>query len=104
MIITLQKLKDSYPFTLPTGSLQVKLSGETMTDGTPIPHILFESDGVFYALNGYARASGKYSDYEAIWRDHPKQPGQKVPMAKVMGLGLEVLKKKFPDVHAKIVG
>jgi hypothetical protein len=105
MEISQKKLKENYPFDVPSGWLECELSGKLMSDGTPIPHILFVgADGVRYALNGYARSSGLYRDYESIWRDHPGKRGQKVPVQRVMSLGLQVLKEKYPDVHQRIVG
>lgn len=103
--ITQKKLKHLYPFTVAEGFLVVILTDQAMSDGTPIPFILFEAiTGETYALNGYARASGKYRDYEEIWKDDPKQTGKKVPTSKVMELGLDLLRKQAPDVHQRIVG
>lgn len=99
MIITRKKLSKDYPFTLPSGRLTCQLSGDVTSTGIPIPHILFEADGVLYALNGYARASGLYRDYEDIWRS---VKGKKVPMTKVMELAMVVLKDKFPDIYERV--
>ena len=82
----------------------MKLTDQQMSDGTPIPFILFEAGGETYALNGYARASGQYRDYQEIWKEHPKKQGQKIPTSKVMELGLDLLKKHSPEVHQRIVG
>lgn len=105
MEISQKQLKKNYPFKVRKGKLECELSGKTMPDGTPIPHIFFDGeDGVRYALNGYARSSGLYKDYESIWRDKPGKKGKKVPTQRVMTLGLQVLKEKFPEVHQKVVG
>lgn len=75
-----------------------------MTDGTQIPYILFETPEATFALNGYARASGNYRDFEEIRKQHPKQPGAKVPTSKVMELAAGLLQKQHPDIHQRVFG
>lgn len=102
--ITRKKLKHLYPFTLTEGWLVVLITEQVMSNGTPIPFILFEAGGETYALNGYARASGQYRDYEDIWQDHPMQKDKKITTSKVMELAADLMKKHAPDVHQRIYG
>lgn len=104
-LITQKKLGKHYPFTIPEGWLIVQLTNQVMSDGTPIPHIIFQAQtGEQYGLNGYARSSGLYRDYETIWRDNPSNHGQKVATSRVMELASDLMRKGAPQVHQRVFG
>ena len=92
-------------FTLRSGVLRWKLSKQLMSDRvTLIPYLLFDGDdSKTYALNGLARASALYHDYETIWRDNPERKGAKVPVTQVMALGLRLLEQQHPTIYQSIM-
>lgn len=93
-----EQIGESYPFQI-DGDLKVFLRrrGDTL-----VPYVTLATKQGEYAINGMARESGKYRDYQEIWKDNPKKPTSKMPMSGVMGLAMEMLKIKYPLVYEQL--
>lgn len=60
-----------WPLTVDSGLIWCRGAGQ----------LVFEADGVQYALNGLAKNDSELLDIEAIWRDDPDVDGLKVDIA-----------------------
>ena len=81
--ITRADLGDRWPLTVESGVLRCKGSGG-------VGEVTFASGGTVYAVNGNAKATGRYADISAIWSDDPLQPGIKADMAALADAGLRL--------------
>lgn len=90
-----EQIGEAYPFQI-DGDLKVFLRRR---EERLVPYVTLATTQGEYAINGMARESGKYRDYQEIWKDNPKKPTSKMPMSGIMSLAMEMLRIKYPLVY-----
>ena len=95
-------LRHKWPFSTEEGYLFWEITDQITSWGMPIPYLLFSSEDKTYAINGYARASNRYIDFQEIQLEDPKTKAKK-SILPVMDLGLKLLQKENPEIYAQVI-
>lgn len=98
--ITKQEYCSSWPFTVNEGVLTCKDSGITVGT-TEMKEVLFTTNEVTYALNGYAKGLKKYADVRKIWADDPTMPGLKKNIGPIIERALNFPEEPVSKTSAK---
>lgn len=65
---------DAWPFTVESGTLTGTRTGQSTSSGTVLAEVTFTSGGKTYAVNGIAKATGRYAPLDDIWAADPSVP------------------------------
>src|SRR4051812_13896288 len=72
--ITHAEYGDSWPFTVESGVLKGKPTGNTLSDGSNLAEVTFTAKDKTYYINGVAEGSHRYADLQEIWAEDSSAP------------------------------
>ena len=93
MTITRGEYGDAWPFTVDSGVLSGKPTGQRLSDGFDVGEVTFTTGGKTYYVNGMAKGNQRYAELDDIWATDssvPKELALKKYIGPIIDRGLKL--------------